>query len=585
MDTRQTVLTTLAALLALAGARAQVTDRVSVALGGGEANNESLAGSMTPDGRFVVFVSYADNLVPNDTNFASDVFVRDRMLGTTVRVSVDSNGNQGHGYSYLDRVRWRTISDDGRYVTFWSDAPDLVANDTNSVADVFVRDLLLGQTQRVSVMSGGGQAQPSSSRNASISADGRYVAFSSASVDLVPNDLNSHRDVFVHDRVTQQTIRASVATGGGDNFDQSDGVISGNGLFVAFWTRGWTLVPGDNNNLSDVFVRDLQAGTTERVSLGLGGVDTDGESIDGAISDDGRYVAFASAATNIVVGDTNGADDVFVHDRSTGLTTRVSVRSDGAQVFGPSVLSSLAPDGSHVSFLSWATNLVPRDTNGAWDFFVHAMASGLTWRANLNSCGHESAWDINGNAIASGVTSSGAQVLFASVSPNLAPGDTNVRIDVFVRDSTVPAPAVCAHCSAGTSSIGCRAHISAVGTPSASSPSGFVLGLSGVDGQRMATVFYGITGATWVPWTAGTTSVRCVRAPFQRTHAQSSAGTAGQCDGSIALDWLAYLAAQPGALGAPAQPGLVVNAQGWIRDPTAPGATQLSDAVQFVVEP
>src|SRR5437660_1328853 len=248
---------------------------------------------------------------------------------TTVRVSVASGGTEGD-----DASLGSALSADGRFVAFDSAATDLVAGDTNGASDVFVHDRQTGTTERVSVASDGTQANNVSSYPA-LSADGRFVAFQSDATNLVAGDTNGATDVFVHDRQTGATERVSVASGGGTQGNRNSGgffafpALSADGRLVAFQSDATNLVARDTNGATDVFVHDRQTGTTERVSVASGGSQGNGFSAGPVLSADGRFVAFHSTATNLVAGDTNGATDVFVHDRQTGTTERVSVASGG----------------------------------------------------------------------------------------------------------------------------------------------------------------------------------------------------------------------------------------------------------------
>ena len=369
--------------LAATGAAAGTTERVSVGQrGAAQASGFSFCPAISADGRFVVFTSEAADLVPADSNNANDVFLRDRRAGWTARVSLGNGGVEGDGHASC-----ATISADGRFVAFPSSATNLVRGDTNAVGDIFVRDRRTGWTQRVSVGKGGVQAN-SESFEASISPGGRYVAFTSSAYNLVPGLRTDFVKIFLRDRELGRTELISVGRGGAEVDGESRGmVISAGGRYVAYQSAAANLVPGDTNRVVDVFLRDRRTRRTERVSVGPGGVQADGFSSCPSISVDGRYVAFDSAAGNLVRGDTNRELDIFVRDRQAGTTTRVSLGSGGSQGNGHSICPTIAAGARHVGFHSVASNLVPGDTNMMADMFVRDLLTGRADRISVSTGG------------------------------------------------------------------------------------------------------------------------------------------------------------------------------------------------------
>ena len=416
------------------GAAAGDTTRVSVNSSGNQANGGSYVPFVSSDGRFVAFYSDASNLVPDDTNRWIDVFVRDRQTGTIQRVSVSSSGNQANSDSY-----WPSISSDGRFVTFYSDASNLVPGDTKYTTDVYVRDLQAGTTQKVNVSSSGAQANGLESYLPSISSDGRFVAFESDASNLVAKDTNRNYDVFVRDLQAGTTERVSVNSSG-DQANHWSGAptISSDGRYVAFESYASNLVKRDTNHHTDVFVRDLQTGTTKRVSVSSSGAQTNRESYGSSISSDGRFVAFFSDASNLVAKDTNRAADVFVRDLQTGTTKRVSVSSSGNQANSDSYWPSISSDGRFVAFGSYASKLVPGDTNDILDVFVRDLQTGITQRVSVSSSGAQA----NGGSESPSISSDGRFVAFDSGASKLVANDTNRSTDVFVHefevDTTAP---------------------------------------------------------------------------------------------------------------------------------------------------
>ncbi len=372
---------------------------VSAATDGGPGNYASFTPSISADGRYVAFASGATNLVASDANGATrDIFIRDLQTGTTVLVSVASDGTQGDGGSYNP-----SISADGRYVAFESVATNLISLGTGENYEIYVHDRdadgdgILDEpggieTTRVSVNSDGNPGN-GHAFSPSISGNGRYVAFASSAFNLVTGDANGARDIFVHDRQTGITTCVSVHTDGTlGNHDSYSPDISADGYHVAFYSEANNLVSGDTNGVNDVFVHDRWAGgTTTRVSVDSGGGQADGYATAPTISPDGRYVSFSSAATDLVSDDTNAVPDVFLHDRDPDAdaifdeageieTNRISLPNCGGEADGDLIESqpALSSDGRYVAFHTTATNLINGDSGLGADTFVRDRTLGQT---------------------------------------------------------------------------------------------------------------------------------------------------------------------------------------------------------------
>ncbi len=367
----------------------------------------------------------ASNLVAGDTNRKRDVFVRDLVTGITSLVSVGPTGAQGNLES-----RSASISADGRYVAFESLAANFAGGDSNSVYDVFVRDLVMGTTTAVSVDSTTVLGNRES-RSPWISADGRYVAFESVAANLVPGDTNDERDIFVRELDSGTTTRVSVTSGGVEaDLKSRSPSISANGQNIVFASSAINLGDADTNGELDIFLRNRELGTTTRLSVTPGGGQGNQHSYNSSISADGRYVAFESYAGNLVAGDTNDVWDVFVRDMSTGTTTRVSVDPAGMQLASPSGSPSISADGRYVAFSSGASNLVANDTNDRSDVFVRDLVTGKITRVSVNSAGVQA----NLGAGSPLISADGRYVAFESASFNLDERDTNGTWDIFVHD-------------------------------------------------------------------------------------------------------------------------------------------------------
>lgn len=557
---------------------AQITLRASVSTAGAKASSYSENPCLTPDGRYVAFESLASNLVGGDTNGLWDIFVRDLLTGVTERVSVGPSGAQANGNSGQP-----CISDDGRFVAFESLASNLVAGDTVAW-DIFVHDRWTHTTERVSLDSNGTQHN-GACHYPSLSADGRLVSFWSSATNLVAGDTNNAGDAFVHDRASGVTERVSLSsTGAQGNAGSGDfPSLSADGRFVVFDSWASNLVPNDTNGTLDVFLRDRWLGITERASVGDNGQQGSWMSGDiASISADGRFVAFYSAATNLVSGPYSGADGIFVRDRLLATTVRASVSITGGDGDSGSMFPAISRDGRFVAFYSWATNLVVDDTNGNQDAFVRDLQLSTTERVSVSTAGvegigdpvsHDSYWEP-------GLSADAAVVAFASNLLQLVPGDSHGLNDVFVRQRQGCSAPVAVHCTAKANSSGCTPSVSANGSPSASSSSAFTITASQVLAQQSGLLFYGVSGPNATSHQAG---YMCVRAPLQRTPVQlASADGAPPCIGRYTFDFNAHIASGIDAALVAGQP---VWAQFWSRDFLAPFGSGLTDAVTFVICP
>jgi uncharacterized repeat protein (TIGR01451 family) len=424
-----------------------VTEWVSVSSDGSGANHQSDMPAISADGRFVAFASLADNLVPGDTNGFADTFVHDRLTDITERVSVSNRGRQGNADSGLIGVAaYPAISADGRFVAFVSQADNLVSGDRNVNADVFVRDRLLGTTERVSVNSAGEEADIGGEGSA-ISADGRFVAFQSQAQNLVPggNPFLFVDQVYVHDRETGTTEIMSVNDAGeaGNSLNvQAD--ISADGRFVVFSSFADNLVPEPQSSGLQVYLRDRATGTIERITEDAAGEPGDGSSVAPTVSLDGRFVAFQTNSGNLV-GDGNHESHILVKDRVTGAFERVSATSSGEPADLLSEHPDVTADGRFVTFFSLATNLVPGDTNNRRDIFVRDRQTETVVRVSVSTAGEQG----NSESEWPSISDDGLVIAFESSSDNLVPNanggifahDDRPTADLSVAKSDSPDPA------------------------------------------------------------------------------------------------------------------------------------------------
>jgi Tol biopolymer transport system component len=375
----------------------------------GDATTYAQAAAVSADGAWVAYERRAAG--------RSEVVRQSRSGGSAQVVSVSSAGVASNGDSYSP-----TISGDGRYVAFVSDATNLVAGDTNRVRDVFVRDTLTGRTTRVT---GTGGQPNGASVYPKLSDDGRFLAFTSLADNIIAGDTNRYPDVFRYALGSGAIDLVSTAPGGVlGNQASSLPDISPDGRWVAFSSWARNLAPADTNRWSDVFVRDMSTGQTELASLTDRNRAPNSSSYAPSISDDGRYVAFESAATNLVTGD-KGARDVFVRDRATGQTTRISGQAY-KKVSGLSTAAEISGDGSTVLFQSSNLRLA---RNGAAALDVYAACPDGSGLRLVSSGGDQPSGFPS-------VDRTGSVAAFESTSATFAPGATAGDLEVYAATLT-----------------------------------------------------------------------------------------------------------------------------------------------------
>jgi Tol biopolymer transport system component len=406
-------------------AAGSVTELVSVSTGGKQGNGLSTAPSVSGDGRLVVFDSQATNFVhPDTTGGFDDIFLRDRATGKTVLVSVSSAGVQGFGQS-ADPL----ISRNGRFVAFASAAANLVPGDTNKRTDVFLRDLKVGKTARVSLGPGGIQPDDTSVLVA-ISASARFVLFSSFATNIGPG--GGEGQLYVRDRKSGTTV-LQPTNADGRPLDQPVGeaAITPDGRYLVFDSDGSDVLPGGVAPIGGVFRLDRTTGTTEIASVGKGGKPSNSFSFGASVSDDGNLVAFQSDATNLAPGGTGGHVQVYVRDLKAGKTARISAAPSGAAGDSDSVAPLVSPDGRRVLFFSYAENLVPDLKVGPGrHLFLRDLATKATTAIDVTPSGV-----LGKGSVFTAATPSadGRTIAFSSTASNLVAGDRNGQEDVFVR--------------------------------------------------------------------------------------------------------------------------------------------------------
>ncbi|AIE83904.1 TolB family protein [Fimbriimonas ginsengisoli] len=411
---------------ALSAGVTQYFERYSVSSSGGQGTLSSgepakfLDGDsrkISADGRFVVFSSNAPNLVAKDSNQKMDVFLRDRLYGTTVKVSQRPNGTESDGNSYQP-----CISADGNWVAFVSEASSLIAANTTTYAKVILWRRINGQLTLASCAPGGSQANKASYQP-SISADGHYVAYMSYASDIKPGDTNGVGDIYVYDRVALTNTRASAGDFGEADSESLYPSISSDGRYVAFESNASNLVANDLNGSDDIFVRDMVANTTERVSVTTSGLELDGFSFCPSISNDGNVVTFATYGRNPDLG-LGGSSDrpgsaLLVRDRQAAVTTVIALPQTTSDYIEPTI----SGNGRFISFLQYNYTTGTLGTGYIFDRTLGNQVSNFP----------TTAWDVSFNT-------DGSRIVFTDFTRNLVPGDTNGKDDVFTTDALAQRP-------------------------------------------------------------------------------------------------------------------------------------------------
>jgi Tol biopolymer transport system component len=441
------ILALLSAVTITASAKDVSLTRVSMAWDGSQTDGPSWESVISADARYVAYVANADNVIQNGTK-GSNVFLYDQKNVKTELVSVASDGGPADGDSYGP-----SISSDGRYIAFASEAKNIADNPGTGGRQIYVRDRKTGQTKIISLPLNVSVPEEDAG-DPSISGTGRYVAFRSFPGNLISSGGDQMSQIFVRD-IVKNTLYLVSKSPSGEKGNDDSGVyggpsISSDGRFVAFQSYSTNLVKGDTNGASDIFLNDRNTGKTIRISVSSKWNQSNGGSVSPAISGNGRYIAFISDATNLVPGDTNGKTDVFVYDRITKKTERVSVSSSGKQANGDSLSNStpnnvsLSWDGRFVVFTSQASNLAPggvsntcssmglsspgSGTSPCFNIYIRDRKTGKTTRITSAKDGGLA----NGDSLMPSMSHNGNWLTFVSAADNMIPNDTNGLTDIFV---------------------------------------------------------------------------------------------------------------------------------------------------------
>ena len=414
------VIVALTSILATSIASAQIT-RVSVTSSGGQLTPYSQAYGISGNGRYVTFTTTSPEL-NGGTNLKNQAYVYDYDTGNVTRISESTNGGAANSYSFAAGITY-----DGSRAVFLSQATDIVTGISSSKKNVYVRDIENG-TSSVASITASGTIGNGQSPWAAISDDVNIVAFETASTNLAPSDTNGVNDIFLKNMATGELTLISRTSSAEANDQSIHPSISSNGRVVAFLSDASNLVPNDTNATTDAFIYDVDTGTLQRVSVSSSGAESNGTTTGVSISANGRYVAFTSAGTNLVAGDTEGYVDVFVRDLLTNTTVRASATSTGSGFAGLNRAPTISGDGRYVVFESESS--AQRQVTGSdFDIYRKDMETGEVRQIDIdldNKSFYTSYWPLIDNA--------GNRIAFSSFMSNLVSNDTNGQVDAFLAD-------------------------------------------------------------------------------------------------------------------------------------------------------
>lgn len=542
--------------------------------GGRQSNVYARILHFTPDQRFALTL-VDDGRVPGDANGLVDLAWYDLATGVATLAVPGSPA---------DDATWDAgLSANGRYVVFSTAATNLGPLDTNGMPDAYRLDRVTGLVVRVSLGVGGIEPDlPSNSGtlgSGGTSDDGRFAVFTSEGSDLGLG-ANQGQQVYLRDLVNQTTALVSVAVGGGPSDGWSDEpLISADGRFVAFMSQSTDLIVGDTNGFQDVFIRDRQNSTTTRLNLGPGGVEADADAYYGLdMSPDGRFVVFDSYATNLTPG-LSGLNEIFLVDRLTGQLTLESLGGVGTPSDGNSYQPRISDDGRYIVFTSNATTLDPSDLDSIDDAFVRDRALSTTRLASVSTGGLAGQPAPNSAPYLEmvSISSSGGLVGFETNLQGLVAGDTNM-VDAFVSDRTSTVQPIESFCVAKVNSQGCTPTITTAGEPHlGGTTDNFYLSAQAVRPNQPGILLWS-HGANNQPFFGGTL---CVSPPVNRTPGQSSGGSA-TCSGTYSFHFSRAYMASKGLIA-----GTVLYSQYWSRDQgfPAPNNVGLTDGIRFTMAP